>query len=110
MLKPNDIFDLVNNCLADIPLGKIAQAASTAGSRLFRAWPQARGPKRVTDVEEAATRAHVDPQALEQRAPTSASSPPAAMPGGVQAVQWRLPGRAWIAATPTLSSVLAARS
>ena len=32
VLKPNDIFDLVNNCLSDIPLGKIAQAASTAGS------------------------------------------------------------------------------
>jgi hypothetical protein len=52
----------------------------------------ARGPKRVTDVEEAAARAHVDPQTLEQaRAPISASSPAAAMPGGVQAVQWSLP-------------------
>jgi hypothetical protein len=32
VLKPNDIFDLVNNCLSDIPLREIAQAASTAGS------------------------------------------------------------------------------
>ena len=31
-LMPNDISSLVKNCLADIPLGKFAQAASTAGS------------------------------------------------------------------------------
>ena len=36
VLKPNDIFDLVNNCLSDIPLREIAQAASTAGSTAVR--------------------------------------------------------------------------
>src|SRR5215831_11884325 len=49
----------------------------------------AHGPKRVTDVEEAAEKAHIDAHALTRRAPTSASSHNA---GGVMAVQWSWPG------------------
>jgi DNA-binding CsgD family transcriptional regulator len=50
----------------------------------------ARGPKRATDVEEAASKAHVDPQALEQ-ARTALGIVASRSNAGVQAVQWSLP-------------------
>ena len=52
----------------------------------------AQGPKRATDVEEAAVRAHVDPQALEQARADLGIVASRANAGGVQAVQWSLPG------------------
>ena len=52
----------------------------------------ARGPKKVTDVEEAAAKAHVDPQALEQARGDLGIVASRSNAGGVQAVQWGLPG------------------
>ena len=52
----------------------------------------ARGPKKVTDVEEAAAKAHVDPQALEQARGDLGIVTSRSNAGGVQAVQWSLPG------------------
>ena len=52
----------------------------------------ARGPKKVTDVEEAAAKAHVDPQALEQARGDLGIVASRSNAGGVQAVQWSLPG------------------
>jgi hypothetical protein len=52
----------------------------------------ARGPKPASDVEEAAVKAHVDPQALEQARGDLGIVASRANAGGVQAVQWSLPG------------------
>jgi len=52
----------------------------------------ANGPRRVTDVEEAAAKAHVDPQALEQARGDLGIVVSRSNAGGVQAVQWSLPG------------------
>ena len=51
----------------------------------------ARGPKRATDVEEAASKAHVDPQALEQARTELGVVTSRGNAGGVMAVQWSLP-------------------
>jgi hypothetical protein len=51
-----------------------------------------RGAKRATDVEEAAAKAHVDPQALEQARTALGIVTSRSNAGGVQAVQWSLPG------------------
>jgi transposase len=50
------------------------------------------GPKRVTDVEEAAAKAHVDPQTLEQARADLGIVTTRANTGGAHAVQWSLPG------------------
>jgi hypothetical protein len=50
------------------------------------------GPKPVTAVEEAASKAHVDPQALEQARGDLGIRTTRGNAGGVQAVQWSLPG------------------
>jgi len=52
----------------------------------------ARGPEKVTDVEEAASKAHVDPQTLEQARADLGIVVSRSNAGGVQAVQWSLPG------------------
>jgi len=52
----------------------------------------ARGPKKVTDVEDAAARAHVDPQTLDQARADLGIVTSRSNAGGVQAVQWSLPG------------------
>ena len=52
----------------------------------------ARGPKPVTAVEEAAAKAHVDPQTLEQARTDLGIVTSRANTGGAQAVQWNLPG------------------
>jgi hypothetical protein len=52
----------------------------------------ARGPKKVTDVEEAAAKAHVDPQTLDLARADLGIVTSRANTGGVQAVQWSLPG------------------
>jgi len=52
----------------------------------------ARGPKRISDVEEAAERAHVDPQALERARGDLGSVTTRVNTGGAHAVQWSLPG------------------
>jgi hypothetical protein len=52
----------------------------------------AQGPKPVTAVEEAAAKAHVDPTALEQARADLGIVASRAGAGGVQAVQWSLPG------------------
>lgn len=53
----------------------------------------ANGPRRVADVKEAAAKAHVDPQALEQARADLGIIASRANAGGVQAaVQWGLPG------------------
>ena len=52
----------------------------------------AHGPKQVSDIEEAATRAHVDPHALEQARADLGLVVSRSNAGGVQAVQWSLPG------------------
>jgi len=46
----------------------------------------------VSDVEEAASKAHVDPQTLEQARTDLGIVTSRANAGGVQAVQWSLPG------------------
>jgi hypothetical protein len=46
----------------------------------------------VTDVEEAAQRAHVDPQTLELARADLGVVTSRGNAGGVQAVQWSLPG------------------
>ena len=51
----------------------------------------ARGPKKVTDVEDAAARAHVDPQTLDQARADLGIVTSRSNAGGVQAVQWSLP-------------------
>ena len=52
----------------------------------------ARGAKPASDVEEAAVKAHVDPQALEQARGDLGIVTSRSNAGGVQAVQWSLPG------------------
>jgi hypothetical protein len=52
----------------------------------------AHGPKPVSDIEAAATRAHVDVQALEQARGDLGILTTRANTGGVHAVQWSLPG------------------
>jgi primosomal protein N' len=52
----------------------------------------AHGPKQVSAVEEAAAKAHVDPQALEQARTALGIVTSRGNTGGVQAVQWSLPG------------------
>jgi hypothetical protein len=52
----------------------------------------AQGPKPVTAVEEAAAKAHVDPTALEQARADLGIVASRSNAGGVQAVQWSLPG------------------
>jgi hypothetical protein len=52
----------------------------------------ARGPKPASDVEEAAVKAHVDPQALEQARGDLGIVTSRSNASGVQAVQWSLPG------------------
>jgi hypothetical protein len=51
----------------------------------------ARGPKPASDVEEAAVKAHVDPQALEQARAELGIVVSRGNAGGVMAVQWSLP-------------------
>ena len=51
----------------------------------------ANGPKRVTDVEDAAAKAHIDPTALEQARGDLGIVASRANAGGAQAVQWSLP-------------------
>jgi hypothetical protein len=50
------------------------------------------GPQRVSDLEEAAEKAHVDPTALEQARADLGIVTSRSNAGGVQAVQWSLPG------------------
>jgi hypothetical protein len=50
------------------------------------------GPKRVSDVEDAAEKAHVDLQTLEQARGDLHVITSRANTGGAQAVQWSLPG------------------
>jgi hypothetical protein len=52
----------------------------------------ARGPQRVSDLEEAAAKAHVDPRVLEQARGDLGIVTSRSNAGGVQAVQWSLPG------------------
>jgi DNA-binding XRE family transcriptional regulator len=52
----------------------------------------ARGPQSVSDLEEAAGKAHLDPRALEQARADLGIVTSRANAGGVQAVQWSLPG------------------
>jgi hypothetical protein len=52
----------------------------------------AEGPKRVTDVEAAASKAHVDPHALDQARAELGVVTSRGSAGGVMAVQWSLPG------------------
>ena len=52
----------------------------------------ARGPKPASVVEEAAAKAHVDPQTLEQARADLGIVTSRGNAGGVQAVQWSLPG------------------
>jgi hypothetical protein len=52
----------------------------------------ANGPKPVTTVEDAAEKAHVDPRALEQARADLGIIVSRGNAGGVQAVQWSLPG------------------
>ena len=52
----------------------------------------ARGAKPASDVEEAAVKAHVDPQALGQACADLGIVTSRSNAGGVQAVQWSLPG------------------
>src|SRR5262249_42641608 len=52
----------------------------------------ARGPKRVTDIEEAAAKAHLDVHVLEQARADLGIVTSRANTGGVHAVQWSLPG------------------
>jgi len=52
----------------------------------------ARGAKPASDVEEAAVKAHVDPQALEQARGDLGIVTSRSNASGVQAVQWSLPG------------------
>jgi hypothetical protein len=51
-----------------------------------------RGPKPVSDVEAAATRAHVNPETLEQARADLHVVTSRANTGGAHAVQWSLPG------------------
>jgi hypothetical protein len=52
----------------------------------------AHGPEQVAAVEEAAAKAHVDPQALEQARAELGVVTSRGNAGGVMAVQWSLPG------------------
>ena len=51
----------------------------------------AHGPKQVSDLEEAAQRAHVDPHALAQARAELHIVTSRGNAGGVMAVQWSLP-------------------
>ena len=53
----------------------------------------AHGPKPASTVEEAAHKAHVDPVALAQARADLGVVASRANAGGVQAVQWSLPGK-----------------
>jgi hypothetical protein len=63
-----------------------------SGPQRFLKDALAHGPKRVTDVEEAAAKAHVDLQALEHARGDLHVVTSRANTGGAQAVQWSLPG------------------
>src|SRR5262249_45668986 len=52
----------------------------------------AHGPKQVSDVEEAATRAHIEAQVVTQARADLGVVTSRGNAGGVQAVQWSLPG------------------
>ena len=52
----------------------------------------ARGPKQASAVEEAAAKAHIDEQALGQARGDLGIVTSRSNAGGVQAVQWSLPG------------------
>jgi hypothetical protein len=52
----------------------------------------AHGPKQVSEVEDAAAKAHVDPIALDQARADLGIVTSRANTGGAQAVQWSLPG------------------
>src|SRR5262249_61902454 len=52
----------------------------------------AHGPKSVTTVEAAASKVHVDPMTLEQARADLGIVTSCSNAGGVQAVQWSLPG------------------
>ena len=62
------------------------------GAQHFLREQLARGAKPASDVEEAAVKAHVDPQALEQARGDLGIAASRANADGVQAVQWSLPG------------------
>src|SRR5262249_9926160 len=77
--------------------GECAQPAKPPTQRRQRAQrflkdTLARGAKRVTDVEEAAEKARVDPDALAQARAELGVVVSRGNAGGVQAVQWALPG------------------
>jgi hypothetical protein len=52
----------------------------------------AHGPRKVSDIEEAAAKAHLDVQVLEQARADLGVVTSRSNTGGVQAVQWSLPG------------------
>jgi len=66
--------------------------AAPARAQRFLKDALAQGPKPVTVIEEAATKSHVDPTALEQARADLHVVASRANTGGVQSVQWGLPG------------------
>jgi hypothetical protein len=68
------------------------QTDRRARAQQFLRGELARGPRPVTDVEQAAEKAHVDPTALAQARGDLGVTVSRGNAGGVQAVQWSLPG------------------
>ena len=73
------------------PIGG-AKTARRERAQQFLKDELAHGPKKVTDVEEAAAKAHVEPIALDQARAALGIVTSRGNAGGVQAVQWSLPG------------------
>ena len=69
-----------------------AKADRRARAQQFLKDELAHGPKKVTDVEEAAAKAHVDPQTLDQARADLGIITTRANTSGAHAVQWSLPG------------------
>jgi hypothetical protein len=63
-----------------------------SGPQRFLKDALAHGPKQVSDIEEAATRAHVDPHALEQARADLGIITSRGNTGNTLSVQWSLPG------------------
>jgi Protein of unknown function (DUF2924) len=74
------------------PARRNKNASAREGREQFLKDALAHGPKRVSDVEEAAAKAHVEPHALEQARADLGVVTSRANTGSTLSVQWSLPG------------------
>ena len=89
----NDLRALQEKYAEDLPqLDSLWEEFRRQRARRFLEDTLRHGPRHVTEVEEAAVKAHVDPQALGQARADLGIVTSRSNAGGPQAVQWSLPG------------------